>query len=184
MSIFKSDNNIPNVSAEFGNQLARYLKHFGLTTADISKLIKSNTDAIVEVLEGEKGIVLKTAEKISWMVFGIRYYEFGNPKFPFPKKKSLPKATQEAIVARRKKGTSQFNRNTDLNLPIHINDVLDSGKLEHEFTSSDVWSLLPESIQGQIKSIRITDLFSKGELRDKIEYTGKKRGREKVYRLR
>jgi len=175
---------IIDVSVEFGNQLKSYLKHFGLIEADVARLIRSNTDAIDEILVGEKGIVLKTAEKIAWIVFGIRYFELGNPKFPIPKKKDLPLETQEAIVERKKKGVPEINRNTDLNLPLHVNNVLKSGRLKREFTSSDVLGLLPDNIKEQIPSIRVTDLFKKGELRDKVEDTGGKRGREKLYRLR
>lgn len=174
---------IIDVSAEFGSQLRKYLNHFGLIDADIARLIRSNTDAIDEILAGKKGIVLRTAEKISWAVFGIRYFELGNPRFPLPKEKDLPPETQEAITERKKKGTPEINRNTDLNLPFHVRNVLKSGKLKSEFTSSDVWKLLPDNIKEQIKSIRITDLFKKGELKDKVEDTGEKRGREKLYKI-
>lgn len=49
--------------------------------------------------------------------------------------------------------------------------------------SSFYWELLPDAIKKQIKSIRITDLFKKEELNEKVEETGEKRGREKVYKL-
>lgn len=173
-----------DVSTEFGSQLRKYLKHFGLIEADIARLIKSNTDTMNEILDGQKGIVLKTAEKISWVVFGIRYFEFGNPKFPIPKKNELPGKTQDAIAERKKRGVPGINRNTNLNLPLHVSNVLKSGRLNNEFTSSDVWELLPDDIKAQIKSIRITDLFKKGELKDKVEETGQKRERKKLYRLK
>jgi len=173
-----------NVNVEFGAQLRRYLKHFGLIEADVARLTNLSTYSVDEILVGEKGIVLKTAEKISWVVFGIRYYEFGNPKFAIPKKKDLPAKTQDAIADRKKRGAPEINRNTDLNLPLHVNKALKSGKLNNEFTSSEVWELLPDDIKGQIKSIRITDLFKKGELKNKVEETGLKRGKEKMYRLK
>lgn len=175
---------IVNVSVEFGNQLMKYLKRFGLIEADIAKLIGSNSDAIEEILSGEKGIVLKTAEKIAWIVFGIRYFELGNPKLPLPKKADLPLATQHAIAERKEKGIPEISRNTSLNLPLHVSKVLESGQLDLEFTSSDVWKLLPKNIKEQIKSIRITDLFKKGDLRGIVEETGGKRGREKLFKLK
>ena len=173
-----------NVNIEFGNQLGKYLKYFGLIEADIARLTKLSTYSVTEVLEGQKGIVLKTAEEISSVVFNIRYFELGNPQFPLPKKRDLPTATQDAIAERKKKGTPKITRNTELNLPSHVNIVLKSGQLALEFTSSDILNLLPDNIKNQIKSTRITDLFKKGELKDKVEETGIKRGREKVYRLK
>lgn len=38
-------------------------------------------------------------------------------------------------------------------------------------------------VKKKIKSARTTDLFKKGELRDKVEDTGKQRGMEKLYRV-
>ncbi|MFA6071819.1 MAG: hypothetical protein WC810_24855 [Janthinobacterium sp.] len=180
-----------DVSIEFGDQLIKYLKHFGLIEADLVRLINStNTDDIKEILSGKKGVVLKTAERIS-NIFGLRYFEFGNPKRPIPKITDLPKATQAAILERKKKGNPEIIRNNDLNLGVHVRNVLASAKLANEFTSSDVLKLLPAEIINQITSRRITDLFRKGELKDKVEDTGKtlkvegKRGpKEILFRLK
>lgn len=178
-----------DVLNEFGSQLTRYLSHFGLSEADLAKLIKSNTDDIREILEARKGVVLKTAEKIS-NLFGLRYFEFGNPKFPLPKVKDLPQDTQIAIEQRKKKGNPEIVRNNDLNLGIHVRKVLESKKLPLEFASSDILQLLPDEVKNQITSRRITDLFRKGELKTKVEDTGKtikiagKRGpKEILFRL-
>ena len=181
---------IIDVAAEFGRQLEKYLSRFQLIVADIARLTNSNTDAIDEVFDGKKGIVLKTAERIS-NIFGLRYFEFGDPNFPLPQIDKLPMATQKAILERKKKGSPEIVRNNDLNLAVHIKGVLTSGLLENEFTSSQLLKLLPVDISSQITSRRITDLFRKGELKDKVEDTGKtvkidgKRGpHEIVFRLK
>lgn len=173
-----------DINTEFGEQLRRYLIKFELAEADISRLTRLSSKSVSDILIGSKGIVLKTAEQISSIVFGIRYFELGNPQFPLPRLEDLPESTQIAIANRKEKGFADNARNIDLNLPKHVMIVLGSGRLELEFTSSDIWKLLPLDIQGQVKSIRITDLFKKGELKDKVEDTGEKRGREKLYRLK
>ena len=162
-----------DVSIEFGDQLIKYLKHFGLIEADLAKLISStNTDDLKEIRGGKKGVVLKTAERIA-NIFGLRYFEFGNPTFALPKTEDLPKDTQNAIENRKKKGNPEIIRNNDLNLGVHVKKALKSGQLGDEFTSSQLLKLLPNNIRPLITSRRITDLFRKGELKDKVEDTGK-----------
>jgi len=71
-----------------------------------------------------------------------------------------------------------------LHLSRHVGNVLSSGQLADEFTSSDVWKLLPADIKSQVKPNRITDLFKKGKLRARVEDMKKRKVREKVYRVR
>lgn len=184
-----SNKEIIDISSEFGKQLEKYLKSFGLIIPDIARLIKSSTESIDNALNGKKGVVLKTAERIA-NLFGLRYFEFGNPKFPLPKVNDLPQDTQIAIEQRKKKGNPEIIRNNDLNLGIHVRKVLESKKLASEFASSDILRLLPDEVKNQITSRRITDLLRKGELKAKVEDTGKtikiegKRGpKEILFRL-
>lgn len=180
-----------DVSKEFGDQLIKYLKYFNLIEADLARLINSNTDDIKEILDGRKGVVLKTAERIS-NVFGLRYFEFGNPKLPLPKIKNLPVETQETIKNREKRGVPErVFRNTELNLNLYVKKALLSSKLAREFTCSDLLKLLPLKVQEQVNTKRIINLFRKGELKDIVEDTGKtlkiegKRGpKEVLFKLR
>ncbi len=180
-----------DVSIEFGNQLQKYLNHFGLFTIDIAKLSKLNSDVVDEILEAKKGIVLKTAERIS-KVFGLRYFQFGNPAFKFPAKTNLPVDTQKTIAHRKAMGAPvNTTKNTDLNLPLHVTEILESGKLSEKFTSTNIYNLLPAEIQEKTSPNRVSDLFKRGALKKLVENAGeqpedsKKPGRKNsVFRLK
>lgn len=166
---------------KFRKLIKRYRKHFKLSQGDVAEFmnIKQNTYSAMET--GRADIDLDKADTIA-RVYGLRHFQMLDPKQKTPKIESLPPRTKKRVLERKAEGKKL--RNDELELPKQVMEVFKSGKLAEKFTSSDIWGLLPNNIKSQIKSTRITDLFSKGELKDKIEYTGKKRGREKVYRLR
>lgn len=166
-----------DVSVEFGTQLMKYLKHFNLSAAYLPGLSKLSTQSVDKILVGEKGIVLKSAEDIA-NVFGLRYFEFANPKHPLPKFEDLPIATVEAIEKSSKTGTTKITRKKGLHLPKHVKEALNHKHLAPEFTSADVMELLPKSIKEQIKSIHITNLFNNDEFKTLVEDTGKKKKTE------
>lgn len=158
-----------------------YRKHFLLTLQDLDVLLRPLNLIYTGVESGKRTLTLALAEGIA-SVYGLSYCEMTTKNYPIPSIENLPAATKELVLERQSAGKKP--RNEDLTLPKHVSGILNSISFPLEFTSSEIWGLLPNNIKSQIKSTRITDLFSKGELKDKIEYTGKKRGREKVYRLR
>jgi hypothetical protein len=177
------DNKFLDVSIEFGDQLIKYLRHFGLIEADIARLVKSNTDDIREILDGQKGVVLKTAEKIS-NAFGLRYFELGNPKFPLPKIKQLPEETQDAIKYRKEKGTAQIVRNYDNDIAGNLDRIIYETDLLHQpVTAEEIRLHFPEDIRDTIKATRITDLLKKSG-RDQLVIQVDKKGREHLFQLK
>lgn len=173
-----------DVTIEYASQLEKYLKHFGLIEADLARLIKSiSTDDIKEVLSGKKGVVLKTAEKIS-NVFGLRYFEVGNPKFSFPKIRELPQETQTAIEYRKEKGAVQINRNFDNDIAGNLDRLIhETDLLKNPSTAEEIRFSFPIEIRDTIKSTRITDLLKKSG-RDKFVIQVGKRGREHLFQLK
>ena len=93
-----------NYSRKYGRQVEKYLKKTSLTTADLAKLTRSNTDNIRDIIRGDVGLTLGKMVKIADL-FGITYYEFANPSFPVPGYEQLPEKTKEAIERRKKTGT-------------------------------------------------------------------------------
>ena len=172
-----------DVSVEFGNQVIKYLKHFGLIGADIARLSKLNTASMEDMLNGSKGIVLKTAEKIS-NAFGLRYFELGNPKFPLPKIKQLPQETQDAIKYRKEKGNTQIVRNYDNDIAGNLDWIIYETDLLHQpVTAEEIRLSFPLDIRDAIKSTRITDLLKKSG-RDRFVVQVGKRGREHLFQLK
>ena len=176
------DNKIVDVATEFGKQVLKYLKQFGLTEADLARLINSNTDDINDIVSGSKGVVLKSTEKIA-NVFGLRYFKFGDPDFPLPKINDLPDKTQAAINNRRERGVPQINRNYDNDLAGHLDVILTTDFLKTTRTAREIWQQLPEEVRNKISPRRITDLLGKSP-RNTIVVKDGKRGREQLFRLK
>lgn len=91
------------VAGEYALILKKYLDHFQLESIDLAFLAETRKDIIDGLLETKSGVVLKTLEKIS-QVFGLKYYELGNPNFPLPPLEKLPKATLKRIEYRKQMG--------------------------------------------------------------------------------
>ena len=171
------------VSLEFGLQVKKYLKHFGLTEGDLSRLIKSNTNKVQDILLGKKGIVLNSAERIS-NVFGLRYFEFGNPLFSLPLIKDLPEETQEFIENRKKRGVPVINRNYNNDIAGNLDRIInETDVLHHKVTAEEIRLNFPEEIRDTIKATRITDLLKKSG-RDEIVVKVDKRGKEFLFQLK
>lgn len=177
------------VSKEYANQLKKYMKHYHLFEQDIANLANSNVEVIYGVINCEKGIVLKTLEAIA-NIFGLRYFELGNPEYPMPASNTLPKKTIEKIEWRKKQGPPIQTKYNIINLNQQITGVLSNYSLEAKFVPSDIFGALPSETKETIKKAsRITDLFAE-ELIEYVEKTGEKkkvegkRGRqEEYYRL-
>lgn len=75
---------------------------------------------IIKIINYTRTLGLNRANKIS-SVFGMKYYEFGNPKIAFLPHENLPKRTLDAIKERKKNGPSTRSalglRTTSLKLP-------------------------------------------------------------------
>ena len=160
--------------------IKKYRVHFKLSQPDLVKLTDIRQSTYRGMEEGTSIVDLERINKIA-KVYGLKLWEFINPEQEIPDFEYLAAKTKKLILA---KGT---NKNTvkysNIQLPKNIEIVLNSGKLPKEFTPTDIWELLPPAIRDKIASIRVTDSLKKGSLSKKIEYTGKKRGHQKLYKL-
>jgi len=147
------------VSVDFGKQVKRYLLKFKLAHTDLAKLIKMSSVDIQDIIDGKKGVVLITAEKIS-KVFGLAYYEFGNAQFPLPAFDELPKTTKILIAEREKVGPPrQF---ADHGLVNALDKVLNSNFLKDPHTAKEIFAQMPKAVQETVKNAaRISDLLNR-----------------------
>lgn len=172
-----------DVLVEFGGQVKKYLKHFQLTESDLSRLINSNTNDIQEILSGDKGVVLKSAEKIS-SVFGLRYFELGNPRFSIPDIERLPDQTRKVIIDRKKKGVPVIIRNYENDIAGNLDRIINESSLFHSpVTAEEIRLVFPEDIRDTIKATRITDLLKKSGRDQYVVKVGKK-GKEYLFQLK
>jgi Predicted transcriptional regulators len=160
--------------------MKRYRKHYRLSQEDVADLIGIKQNAYSAMETGRVDVDLDKAEAIS-KVYGIRFFQMADPKQKIPKIEDLPARTRKRVLERKAEGKKQRD---DLQLPKYISGVFESGRLPEKFSSFDVLSALPPEIQKKVKPARITDLFKKGILKNRVEDTGEKNGRVKLYRLR
>ncbi|MEH6307831.1 hypothetical protein RYH73_19410 [Olivibacter sp. CPCC 100613] len=177
------------VLKEYADTLRWYMKKFGLEPIDIAYLAKSAKKNIIAVLNYTGSLELETLEAIS-QIFGLKYYQFGNPDFPIPSFESLPDKTKERIAYRKKAGKPVLKVYTSLELTEKISEVLSEYKTGYVFLPSEIGNKVNSKFDlGLTDFKQITDRFKK-DLQGIVEKTGEinkiegKRGRpEEYYKL-
>eukprot|EP00388_Colpodella_angusta_P003307 GDKJ01011697.1.p1 GENE.GDKJ01011697.1~~GDKJ01011697.1.p1 ORF type:complete len:184 (+),score=6.32 GDKJ01011697.1:746-1297(+) len=177
-----------DLSKEYSDILAKYLKIFKLESIDIAYLIRTKREVIDGLLKNEKGVVLNTLEQIA-QVFGLRYFEFGNPYNPLPSFKSLPEKTKQRIAYRKKEGPVVETTYTTSEINNQIHDVLSKYNVGDEFLAEDIANWILEKYGVKYSVTEIVNRFNKS-FKGIIESTGRKdikrkgRGRKPLfYRL-
>jgi len=126
-----------DLSKEYSKILKKYLMAFKLESIDIAYLVGTKKDVISGILKNEKGVVLYTLEQIA-EIFGLRYFEFGNPNHTIPPFESLPEKTKQRIAYRKKEGPAIDITYTSSQINDHIRDVLSTYKVDDEFLAEDI----------------------------------------------
>lgn len=178
-----------NVSIEYSQVLKGYMSEYNMEAIDIAFLIKTKKEVIEGLLDSKKGIVLNTLEAIA-QIFGLRYFQFGDPNFPMPDYHSLPQKTKDRITYRKKEGSSLSRSYNSLGLTEKILIVLSKYGAEDQFLPSEIGKKV--NIEFNLNLVdfnKITDRFKKG-LKGIVEKTGnthkiedKKGPSEEYYRL-
>ncbi|AQX00492.1 helix-turn-helix domain-containing protein [Elizabethkingia anophelis] len=158
-----------------------YREHFKLTRVNIAILSGLKKSAYTALEMGTGNIDFDKINAIS-KIYGLQIWEFINPKQKIPALEELPFETKKLALAQ--KDRTVYTKNSNLKLPEKIKIILNSGELPTEFTASDIWKLLPGDVRKNIKTTRITDTISRESFSKVIDFTGKKRGKEKIYKLK
>lgn len=165
--------NTNDVIDEFVIILQYYMDYYGLYSVDIKHLLKTSTDIVDDLKKAKNGPTLRKMESIT-KLFGLRYYEFGNPDFPLPEKENLPTATIEKIDMRKETGPPESRHYNKLDLNQAVLNALKAFAYKEEFLPSEVYGSLPEDLKEKLGSAtRITGLFS-DELKENVKKTGSK----------
>ncbi len=173
------------VVEDFVKILQYYMQYYGLYAVDIRNLAKTTTDLVKDFEHSKNGPTLKKIESIA-NLFGLRYYEFGNPHLPMPALDQLPIRTREKIEWRLEVGPPESKQYQKLDLNQAVLHALEGYEEEEEFLPSDIFKSLSKDLQQKLGSAtRITGLFST-ELYDNVVKTGNKvakegRGRPEEY---
>ncbi|WP_286856481.1 MULTISPECIES: hypothetical protein [Sphingobacterium] len=170
-----------NVIDEYIDVLQYYLEFYGLYNIDIKNLLNTSTDIVQDIKKGKNGPTLKKLDAIA-QLFGLNYYEFGNPDFKLPKKENLPRPTLEKILWRDEVGPPESKKYNKLDLNNAVVDALTAFKDIEKFLPSEVYDSLSQELKEKLNSaIRITGLFS-DELKENVEKTGEKLDKKGVGR--
>ena len=161
-----------DVSSEYANQLKAYMKNFSLYNVDIAYLAKTNSEVIAGILQEKKGIVLKTLEAIS-NIFSLRYFEFGNPRYPIPTLESLPSKTQQRISFRKKEGLPKETIYSQNAINERIKTILLTYKIGSEFLAEEIANNILRKYGETYPVSEIVDRFKK-TFKVSIEKTGRK----------
>ena len=174
-----------NLISEYAQILDIYLNKFGLSTLDIAYLAKVNKKTIDTVLAKSGGIELYTLEAIS-QVFGLRYFEFGDPSFKIPTFNSLPEHTKIRIAFRKQEGLYHEKSYEKRFLNEKIIVILAKYSKGDEFLSEHIVNQLIEDFKEKENasevSKRLVNSLNEYILQTKKAYTRKgKRGRKPFY---
>lgn len=125
------------VAREYAQILKKYLNHFALESIDLAFLVETRKDIIDGLLEAKSGVVLKTLDKIA-QVFGLKYYEMGNPEFPLPQMEKLPSATLDRIRYRKTMGPYIEQNYTPSEINEKLIVILSSLRENEEFLMENI----------------------------------------------
>lgn len=170
---------------EYSKILNRYMKEFGFEPIDIAYLAKVNIKTITTILAKQGGIELESLEAIS-QIFGLRYYQFGNPNYKIVSIDSLPDETKSRIMFRKKDGKYKKSSYDQRNLNEKIIIILCKYDIDDEFLSEHIVSNLFETFKEKVKtsevSKRLVDSLNEYVLKTNNKYHDKKsKGRKPYY---
>ncbi|MGH2624531.1 MAG: hypothetical protein ACRDE7_12750, partial [Sphingobacterium sp.] len=150
----------PNAVEEFVVILQYYMDYYGLYSIDIKNLLNTTTDIHRDLKVAKNGPTLTKAEAIA-NLFGLKYYEFGNPNFPLLEKENLPPRTREKIEWRKEIGPPKSKLYNKLDLNQAVLNELKKFADTKEFLPSEIYRSLPTDLREKLGSAtRITGLFS------------------------
>ncbi|WP_268225317.1 hypothetical protein [Sinomicrobium oceani] len=174
-----------NIIREYASILGNYMKKFGLESVDIAYLIKSTKKNIDSLLEESGSVELETLELIS-QIFGLRYFQFGDPNFKMPSFNSLPEKTKARIVFRKKEGPHQEKTYDQPLLNEKITTILAKYNKGDEFLTQHIVNKLFEDFKEEVSTSevgkRLVNSLNQYVLQTKKTQNKKgKRGRKPYY---
>lgn len=156
--------------------IIKFREHYNFEQKHVIKL-SGFSQSKYQKLEAGVGNIDFDDTKVISLVYGLEVWEFINPNQKYPSISKLPPETKALAELRKDKILlSKFD------IPAEIMKVLQSGKLNPEFTTTEVHALLPDTIRENIETSRVTDTLNK-TLTSLVIKTNKKLGANFIYVL-
>lgn len=167
---------------EFGEQLREYRKQAGISQGNLAKATQKSQPNIVSVEKGDIGIGIDNMEEIATF-FGVKYYDFANPKTPIPSKGQLRESIVKYLIA---KGFDP-SYIKDENAPSYAKNMdtyLASGQLNEPKTSYQISKEYEEMFHEKISPSKVSDILGRTPRSGLVDVAKVDNGTYNVYKLK
>lgn len=90
-----------NIKIEFGKQAKKFRLHFGLSQIEAAALSDMSPSEYSDLENGTTNYNVEKLQSVT-SIYGLFYYQIGNPKCKFPAFSKLPEVTKAKINSREK----------------------------------------------------------------------------------
>lgn len=149
-----------DVVGQYAQILSNCLHKYGLEPIDIAFLSKTSKKSIDALLTQKGSVTLESLEAIA-QVFGLHYYELGNPRTVIPPIEKLPAKTKKRIIYRKEKGPSEPTNYQSLHLNEKILIVLSDYSPQDHFLGHSIAEGLKQRFALDLSVSQILDRFKK-----------------------
>lgn len=167
------------VRSEFAKRLKAYRKAANISQKNLAHAIGKQQPYIVLVEGGEYSFGIDILEMIS-QVFGVKFYEFLDPKFPIPSEEELHNSIK-AFVSSTETDTSYLN-NKSPNYARNMDIYLETNLLNEQKTSTEIAQDYFVMFNEKILPAKVSDVLTKGRRSEIIEVIKPEAGRGNLYR--
>lgn len=171
---------------KFRKKAKEFRLHYNLSEDDIDQLLKEKDLVYSKVESGKRTITLELAESYPLVVYGIEYCVFKKAETTFPEYEKLPEGTKTLLENKSNAGNTVGTKGTK-NKASYVIIVIKDFKIDHQFTKSEIISVLPSPL-----NLEAAIDWNKGLLKGLVKNTntskhwvdenGKKR-REAIYEI-
>lgn len=171
---------------KFDDKCKKFRMHFNLSEDDIDLLLKGKGIKYKGIESGNRIVTLEIAETLPLVVYGIEYCVFKKDETTFPEYEKLPEATKTLLESKANAGNKVGSKGTK-NKASYVIIVIKDFKIGHQFTKSEIISVLPSPL-----NLEAAIDWNKGLLKGLVKNTniskhwvdeeGKKR-REAIYQM-
>lgn len=130
---------------KFDEKCKRFRMYFNLSEDDIDLLIKGKGIKYKGVESGNRIITLEIAETLPLVVYGMDYCVFKKDETTFPEYEKLPEATKTLLESKANAGNKVGSKGTK-NKASYVVIVIKDFKIGHQFTKSEIISVLPSPL--------------------------------------
>lgn len=145
-----------SIKNEFGKQAKKFRIHFGLDQQATAGLSDMSTSEYSDLENGNTNYNVEKIQNVS-SIYGLFFYQFGNPACNFPTFSDLPKKTQAAIQSR----TTPLKIYNSRLIIEHLTAVFNTMNANDEFLIKDISTIIKDNFKISYKNEEIAGTINK-----------------------